>query len=294
MKICNIALIGRPNTGKSTLLNNIIGYDLSIITNTPQTTRDQIRGIYTDDEYQLIFIDTPGIHKANHLLNEKLNKSSYDSLEEADLILFLQPINEEIGRGDKFIIEKLKDFDNKIAVITKMDLGEIEAANQKASELKNLGFNTVVGVGLTLNQTYEDLISIIKHEYADKLEENEEPFYDPELITDVSMRFIAKETIRETAINYLKEELPHSIAVVVDDFEENEDAPYVIRATIFVKRESQKGIVVGKGGSMIKKISMNSRHKIANQFQHPIVLELRVKVNQDWVDDEKQIKKMGY
>ncbi|MGX9340818.1 MULTISPECIES: GTPase Era [unclassified Mycoplasma] len=293
MKVCTISIVGRPNVGKSTLLNAIIGYDLAIVTNVAQTTRNQIKGIYTDENYQLIFTDTPGIHKATHLFNEKLNKASYDSLEDVDLVLFLQPGNEEIGKGDKFIIEKIKNIKNKVAVITKLDLIDNDIASQKAEQLKQLGFEIVVGVGQNIDPSYKHLLDLIKHEFADRLQD-QEPFYDPEEFTDISMRFIAKEVIRETALKYLKQELPHSIAVVIDSFEEKEDKPYVIHATIFVKKDSQKGIVLGKGGQMIKNISMQSRKKLAVLFDHAIYLETRVKVSEDWVDKEDKITQMGY
>ncbi|MBU4692012.1 GTPase Era [Mycoplasma zalophi] len=294
MKVCTIAIIGRPNTGKSTLLNKLIDYDLSIITNVPQTTRDQIKGIYTDDNYQLVFIDTPGIHKAQHVFNEKLNQASYHSLEDVDLVLFLQPANEEIGNGDKFIIKKLENVKHKFAIISKIDLATKEEIDNKASELLKYKFDTVMGVGFGFDTTYEDILEVIKKEYADNLEDSE-PYYDPEYLTDLPMRFIAKETIRETAFLNLKEELPHSIAVVIDEFTEQEDGrPYIIRATIFAKKESQKGIIIGANGTMIKKISMLSRKKLENQFSHKIFLEIKVKVNKNWVDKEDQIKKLGY
>ncbi|QJR44429.1 GTPase Era [Mycoplasma miroungirhinis] len=293
MKVCTIAIIGRPNTGKSTLLNKLIDYDLSIITNVPQTTRDQIRGIYTDDNYQLIFIDTPGIHKAQHLLNEKLNQASYSSLDNVDLALFLQPANEEIGRGDKFIINKLEKIPHKFAIISKIDLVSKEEIDKKAQELLKYKFDTVMGVGFGFDKTYEDILNVIKTEYADKLEDTE-AYYDPNYLTDLPMRFIAKETIRETAFLNLREEIPHSIAVVIDEFIEQDEKPYIIKATIFTKKESQKGIIIGASGTMIKKISMLSRKKMENQFAHKIFLEIQVKVNKNWIDNESQIKKLGY
>ncbi|QJG66794.1 GTPase Era [Mycoplasma phocoenae] len=294
MKVCTIAIIGRPNVGKSTLLNKLIDYDLAIVTNVAQTTRDQIKGIYSDSKYQLIFTDTPGIHKAPSIFNERLNTAALNALDDADLILFLQPANEEIWRGDKFIIEKLKSYKNKIAVITKMDLSNREDAGIRANELKALGFQSVLGVGMNYDSTYTDLLNLIKHEYADKNDDSE-PLYDPDYYTDVSMRFMVKETIREVAILNLREELPHSIAVTVDEFTEpGEGMPFTIKATIHVKRESQKGILVGTKGSMIKKISMNARQKLMAQFDNKIHLEVRVKVNKNWVDNPEQLKWLGY
>ncbi|AXE61002.1 GTPase Era [[Mycoplasma] phocae] len=293
-KVCIVSLIGRPNVGKSTILNTLLNYDLSIVSKIAQTTRDQIRGIYNDDDYQLIFIDTPGIHKAEHLISEKLNSKSYASFNEADLLLFVTPANEEIGKGDKFIIDKINNekITNKIAIISKIDLeNNMEKLGQKAMQLKDLGFNKILGVGKTYTNTYNDLINEIK-----KFAYDSEPLYDEDQLSDSSLRFMAKEIIRESAIKNLYEELPHSIAVEIDEFREpkNENGTCVINATIYVKKESQKAIVVGKGGSLIKKISMISRKKMEELFGNKIYLAIRVKLNENWVDNENKITKLGY
>ncbi|PZW00574.1 GTPase Era [Metamycoplasma auris] len=293
-KVCYVGLIGRPNVGKSTILNNILNFDLSIVTHLAQTTRDNIKGIYNDHDSQLIFIDTPGIHKAEFLLSEKLNEKSYSTIKDVDLVLFVTAANEKLGTGDKYIINKIKESTkaNLIAIITKIDLvNNKEILDEKASQLKELGFNTVLGVGLGYNQSYYDLIDEIKNYAYDS-----EPIYEEDQFSDVSLRFMAKEIIREAAINNLYHEIPHSISIDIDEFIEDEDdrKPYKISATIFVKSESQKGIVIGKSGSKIKTISMSARQKMINVFQHSIVLFLRVKVNENWVDDEQKIKRAGY
>ncbi|AWX42495.1 GTP-binding Era-like protein [Metamycoplasma cloacale] len=292
-KNCIVGLIGRPNVGKSTLLNQILEYDLSIVSNYAQTTRDDIRGIYNDNDCQIIFIDTPGIHKGENLLSEKLNQKSYSILKDVDLVLFITPANETIGRGDEWVINKLNEnnIKNKIAVISKIDLvNDNEKLNEKASKLKELGFKTVFGIGLNFKQTYKDLINEIKS-YAYEGEN----LYPDDQIGDVSMRFLAKEYIRKAAIENLYQEIPHSIAVEINDFKEQEEwQPYLIDATIYVKKDSQKGILIGKNGSMIKKISTQSRLQMEEIFQHKIYLTINVKVNNDWVDDLNKIKKMGY
>ncbi|MGX9388759.1 GTPase Era [Mycoplasma sp. 327] len=293
-KICYVGLVGRPNVGKSTLINNILDFELAIVSNVAQTTRDNIKGIYNDDEVQIIFIDTPGVHKAEFLLSEKLNQKSYETMKAVDIVLFLTPANEEIGKGDKFIINKIKETTDSeiIAIITKIDLIDNKIKlDKKAHELKSLGINTVLGIGKDYKQSYIDLIDEIKkYSYEDDL-----PFEEDQL-SDVSLRFIAKEIIREYAIKNLYHEVPHSIAVLIDEFKENdsETIPYTISATIYVKSESQKGIVIGKGAQKIKTISMSSREKIASVLKHPINLFLRVKVDEDWVDKEEKIKKAGY
>lgn len=293
-KICTITLIGRPNVGKSSLLNKLINYDLSIISKHVQTTRDQIRGIYNDKECQFIFLDTPGIHKGKNLLSEKLNQKSYQALEESDLVMFLVPANEEIGKGDKYILHRIKDaqINNVIGIITKIDLiKNKDMLEEKVNQLKELGFKKILGVGFERNQTYKDVIEEIKNYAYDG-----EPLYEEDDITDVPMRFIAKEIIREIALQYLYDELPHSIAIEITEFKENENEriPYDIQAVIYVKKESQKGILIGKGAQMIKKISMNARKKMERIFNHKIYLNVSVKVNENWVDDETKIKQMGY
>ncbi|WP_045433345.1 GTPase Era [Metamycoplasma canadense] len=293
-KICYVGLIGRPNVGKSTLVNNILDFDLAIVSNLAQTTRDNIKGIYNDNNNQIIFIDTPGIHKAEFLLSEKLNEKAYNTIQSVDLILFLTPANEELGKGDKFIINKIKELNdvNKIAVLTKIDLiNNKNILDKKANELKALGFEVILGVGQGYKQTYDDVINEIKkYSYEDI------PPYDDDQLSDVSLRFIAKEIIREASIKNLFQEVPHSIAVIIDEFKEHEEIykPYDIYATIYVKSESQKGIVIGQCGKKIKSISMQSRQKMTKVFDHATNLFLKVKVDQDWVDNEQKIKKVGY
>ncbi|MBN4089631.1 GTPase Era [Mycoplasma enhydrae] len=291
-KVCYVSLIGRPNVGKSTLINGILDYELTIVSNLAQTTRDNIRGIYNDNDSQIIFIDTPGIHKPEQLLSEKLNQKSYDAIENTDLVLFLSPADEELGRGDEFIINKIKELkiQNKIAIITKVDLiKEHQILDQRAAKLKELGFQVVLGVGKNLKQSYKDLIEEIK-----KYAYDSETIYEEDQIGDISLRFMAKEIIRQQAIENLYEEVPHSIAIVIDEFKESEEEPIAINATILVKSESQKGIVIGKGGSKIKVISMNARKKMSELFNRPTNLFLKVKVDNDWVNKEQKIKKYGY
>ncbi|UWD34539.1 GTPase Era [Mesomycoplasma molare] len=290
MKTCFVAIIGRPNVGKSSLLNSILNYNLSIVSPKPQTTRDKINGIYNENDYQIIFIDTPGIHKSQQKLGDALNNNSYDSLKDADLILFLQPADQEIGKGDLMIIDKIKNFKNKIALITKVDqIEDKKILENKAFQLKNNGFNLILGTSINYKQTINDLILEIK-----KYAYESEPFYSTEDITDVSMRFMAKEIIRKNAINLLKDEIPHNIAVIIDDFIEESEDFFQINATIYVSRDSQKGIVIGKNGSMIKQIGINSRKELEENFSAKINLTTNVKVSKNWVNNEKIIKKMGY
>ena len=289
-KTCTVLLIGRPNVGKSTLLNKILNYEVAIVSKFAQTTRDQIKGIYNDDEYQLVFLDTPGMHKGQNLLSRRLNQKAIESLKSADLILFLTPANDEFGRGDNYILNLVKETKTPtIIVLTKIDLAKDKSLmNNKIETLKKMGIKDIFGVGFDYDQSYIDLLNEIK-KYA--IEQEVE--FEDDIFTDSSMRFFAKEIIRESALSKLYDELPHSIAVEIDDFKEQENL-FEIYATIYVKKESQKGILIGKNASMIKNISIDARQKMQRIFNSRIFLNIGVKVSEDWVNDENKIKKLGY
>ena len=290
MKVCWVALIGRPNVGKSTLMNQIIKYDLSIVSPVAQTTRDQIYGIYTDDEYQIIFIDTPGFHKPISKFGEQLNKQAQAAVKESDLILFLNPINQEISSGDQLIIEKLVDKTNKIAIITKDDLAQNGALDltQRYEKLKELGFKEIVNINYKNQAKIDDLLMKIKT-YAYE----EQQFFDDDFITDKSELFLTKELIRNSAIKFLSDELPHSIFIEITEYYIK---PYKrsIKAIIYCKKESQKGIIIGKKGAMIKQIGTEARRQIIQKFQTNVYLELKVKVEKNWTNSINQIKKMSF
>ena len=290
MKVCWVALIGRPNVGKSTLMNQIIKYDLSIVSPVAQTTRDQIYGIYTDDEYQIIFIDTPGFHKPISKFGEQLNKQAQAAVKESDLVLFLNPINQEISSGDQLIIEKLVDKANKIAIITKDDLAQNGALDltQRYEKLKELGFKEIVNINYKNQTKIDDLLMKIKT-YAYE----EQQFFDDDFITDKSELFLTKELIRNSAIKFLSDELPHSIFIEITEYDIK---PYKrsIKAIIYCKKESQKGIIIGKKGVMIKQIGTEARRQIIQKFQTNVYLELKVKVEKNWTNSISQIKKMSF
>ena len=289
-KTCTVLLIGRPNVGKSTLLNKILNYEVAIVSKFAQTTRDQIKGIYNDDEYQLVFLDTPGMHKGQNLLSKRLNQKAIESLKSANLILFLTPANDEFGRGDNYILNLVKETKTPtIIVLTKIDLMKDKSLmNNKIEALKKMGIKDIFGVGFDYDQSYIDLLNEIKkHAIEQEVE------FEDDIFTDSSMRFLAKEIIRESALSKLYDELPHSIAVEIDDFKEQENL-FEIYATIYVKKESQKGILIGKNASMIKNISIDARQKMQRIFNSKIFLNIGVKVSEDWVNDENKIKKLGY
>ena len=291
MKVCWVAIIGRPNVGKSTLINKIIKYDLSIISNKPQTTREQILGVYNENDYQLIFLDTPGIHKPHSIFGDFLNKKALDTLKESDLILFLQPIDQKISNGDLFILEKIKNIENKIALITKKDLIKSNfEIDQKIKELEKFDFKYILVISQYDEKSIDSVVEKIKEfSYED------DKLYDDDFITDRSELFISKEIIRFAAIENLNDELPHSISVEIIKYDLNPEETFRdIEAIIYCKKESQKGIIIGKNGSMIKKIGTRARKIISEKFNSKVHLVLSVKVNKDWINNEKQIKKLGY
>ena len=289
MKICWVALIGRPNVGKSTLMNQIIKYDLSIVSPVAQTTRDQINGVYTDEEYQIIFLDTPGIHKPSSKFGQILNQSAWNTIKEVDLVLFLNPINQEISTGDQMIIEQLQNIKNKIAIITKDDLVETQLEiEQRILQLKKMGFEKIIRTNYNDPDKVDYLLEQIKtFAYEDH------QYYDSDYITDRSQLFLVTEMIRNSAIKFLSEELPHSIFIEVNDYQETKQK-LLIDATIYCKKESQKGIIIGQGGSMIKKIGTDARLAIINKFGLNVHLNLNVKVNKNWINNEKILKKYKY
>ena len=289
MKICWVALIGRPNVGKSTLMNQIIKYDLSIVSPVAQTTRDQINGVYTDEEYQIIFLDTPGIHKPSSKFGQILNQSAWNTVKEVDLVLFLNPIKQEISTGDQMIIEQLQNIKNKIAIITKDDLVETQLEiEQRILQLKKMGFEKIIRTNYNDPDKADYLLDQIKtFAYEDH------QYYDSDYITDRSQLFLVTEMIRNSAIKFLSEELPHSIFIEVNDYQETKQK-LLIDATIYCKKESQKGIIIGQGGSMIKKIGTDARLAIINKFGLNVHLNLNVKVNKNWINNEKILKKYKY
>ena len=276
MKVGFVTIVGRPNVGKSSLLNAILNYKVAITSDKPQTTRDQIRGIYNDEDSQIVFIDTPGIHKPKQTLGESLNESAYRSLKDVELVLFLQPVNEKIGPGDELVMERIANL-KRAAVITKIDTSNEKEVINKVNRLKKLGFEDVVATSTEIGESITSIISFIKENLPEG-----EPFYDREQITDKSMRFMAKEAIRESAINLTMHELPHSIGVVIDEFNEDKiEDGFHITASLYVERESQKGILVGRNGSMIKKIGTTARRSLAYSFDKRIHLDLRIKVKKN-------------
>lgn len=290
MKSGFIALVGRPNVGKSTLLNAIMGKKVAITSNKPQTTRNLIQGIYNDSESQMVFVDTPGIHKPKHKLGKLLNKQTYLTFNDVDIILFLIDITEEFGKGDKFVIDLFQNVNKPvILVINKIDKLPRTEILKKIEEYKDLyNFDEIIPISAYKRDNVDRLISVLKSKLTDNIK-----YYDDETWTNVSTRFLISELIREKILELTDEEVPHSVSVVVDQIEYNNNAVN-INATIVVDRENLKKILVGKNGSMIKEIGIRSRKDIEPLLNRNVYLDLFVKVIPKWRDREKFLNEIGY
>ena len=285
MKSGFIALVGRPNVGKSTLLNAIIGKKVAITSDKPQTTRNLIQGIRTDEDSQMVFVDTPGIHKPKHKLGRALNKQTYFTLGDVDVVLFLVDITEKLGKGDMFVIDTLKNVSVPvILVINKIDRLPKEEILRKIEEYKDLyNFDEIVPVSAYKHDNVDRLVSILKTKLTDNIK-----YYDEDMYTDKPVNFIVSELIREKILDMTHEEVPHSVNVVTEEMEYNRDVVN-IKATIVVDRENLKRILVGKNGAMIKEIGIRARMDIESFLGKRVYLELFVKVIPKWRDREKYL-----
>jgi len=289
MKSGFVSIIGRPNSGKSTLLNRLTGVKVSIVTDKPQTTRRVVRGIITRPEGQITFLDTPGIHKPIHRMNQRMMKSVRDAMAGVDLILLIVDCSASFGRGDEFTLELLKPAATKnFLLLNKIDRVEKNQLLPLIDRYSKLGsFEEIIPISALTGENVEDLIGqIFKH-----LEEGP-MFYPPGQISDQHERSIASEMIREKLIVFTEEELPYSTAVVIDRFMEDEQI-YRIYASIFVERDSQKAIIIGKGGRQLKEIGTEARQELELFFGRKIFLELHVKVKKRWRDDEETLRSLG-
>ena len=285
-----VSIVGRPNVGKSTLLNHILKTKLAITSSTAQTTRNTIQGIYTDDDAQIIFMYTPGIHKPQDSLGSFMNTNALNSIYGVDLVLFIAPADEKIGRGDRFIVERLKEADGPVyLILNKTDLLSKDEVIQKLNEWKELfDFKEIIPISALNGDNVDDLIETIKGDLQEGI-----MYYPKDHITDHPERFIMAEFIREKILYFTHEEVPHSVAIVIEKMEEDEEGVF-INATIVVDRPSQKAIIIGKQGSMVKKIRQNARREMKRFLQVPVHLELFVKVEKNWRNKQKYLKEFGY
>ena len=286
-----VAIVGRPNVGKSTLLNRIVGQKIAIMSDKAQTTRNKIQGVYTTPEAQLIFIDTPGIHKPRHRLGDFMVETAYSAIREVDAVLFMIAADQKRGKGDDFIIERLKDSHSPVyLVINKIDkvhpddlLGIIEDYRQQ------MDFKEIIPISATEGNNFDTLMTTL----VDQMPEGPQYFPDDQ-ITDHPEYFIVSELIREKVLLLTRDEVPHSVAVVVDSMKRNENDKVHIQATIIVERDSQKGIIIGKGGKMLKDIGTKARRDIETLLGDKVYLELWVKVQKDWRDKQTYLTDYGY
>lgn len=288
-----VTLIGRTNVGKSTLINLLVGEKVAAIANKVQTTRTAIKGIVNRENSQIIFTDTPGIHKPKHKLNETMVETSFSTIPDADIVLFLiEATSEDIGKGDRIILEKIKESKRKtILIINKIDLVKRETL-LKLIEIysKEYNFEAVIPISAT-NSKYRE---IILDEIEKKLQEGP-AYYDTEEYTDQTLRQLAEETIREKALKLLQDEVPHGIYVEIEKMKlrknKQKEEIYDIEATIYCLRESHKGIIIGKNGEMLKRIGRAARIDMEENFGTKINLKTWVKVKEDWLDNQSIVNK---
>ena len=290
MKSGFVAILGRPNVGKSTIINNIVNQQVSIVTDKAQTTRNNIIGIYNDEYAQIVFLDTPGIHKPKQELGREMNNMAYSAAHDVDVAIFVVDASKPFGGGDQYIIEHLDIHKVPLIIVfNKIDLARLD----KAQELKKtyasyfpkaIFIETVAKEGFNIDELIKTVISLLPEGPA---------YYPVEMVTDKDEIFQIKEIIREKVLIQLREEVPHSIAIYIDSIDW-ESKPMKIYASIIVEKESQKGIVIGAGGKRIKEIGSWARHDIERLLKQHVFLELQVKVDPDWRNDPASLKNYGY
>ncbi|MBF0818667.1 GTPase Era [Streptococcus acidominimus] len=287
-----VAILGRPNVGKSTFLNYVMGQKIAIMSDKAQTTRNKIMGIYTTETEQIVFIDTPGIHKPKTALGDFMVESAYSTLREVDTVLFMVPADELRGKGDDMIIERLKSAKVPvILVVNKIDKVHPDQLLEQIDDFrKQMDFKEIVPISATQGNNVNRLMEILKENLDEGFQ-----YFPADQITDHPERFLVSEMIREKVLHLTREEIPHSVAVVIDSMKRDEETDKIhIRATIMVERDSQKGIVIGKGGAMLKKIGSMARRDIELMLGDKVFLETWVKVKKNWRDKKLDLADFGY
>ncbi len=287
-----ISIIGRPNVGKSTFLNRVIGQKIAIMSDKPQTTRNKVQGVLTMDDSQMIFIDTPGIHKPKHKLGEFMSKVSKNALREVDAIMFMVNAQQKLGAGDEYVIEMLKGTKTPVfLIINKIDTIHPEEILKIVDQYKEkYDFAEIVPISALQGNNVDNLLNTLKKYLPEGPQ-----YYPADQVTDHPERFIISEMIREKALHLTRDEVPHSIAVEIEKIRRDEETDKVrVMASIIVERDSQKGIVIGKRGAMLKEIGTRARKDIENLLGSKVYLELWVKVQKDWRDRSSQLRDYGY
>ncbi|MDM8183495.1 GTPase Era [Enterococcus cecorum] len=286
-----VAIVGRPNVGKSTLLNRIVGQKIAIMSDKAQTTRNKIQGVYTTDTTQIVFIDTPGIHKPKHRLGDYMVEAAYSALHEVEVVLFMVAADQKRGKGDDMIIERLKKLSVPVyLIINKIDKIHPNDLLEQIDDFKaQMDFAQIIPISATQGNNFETLMSELEKSMPSG------PQYFPEdQITDHPEYFVVSELIREKILQLTRDEVPHSVAVVIDSMKRKPDEKVQIQATIIIERDSQKGIIIGKGGAMLKKIGTQARKDIEKLLGDKVYLELWVKVQKDWRDKQVYLTDFGY
>ena len=292
MKSGFVSLIGRPNVGKSTLLNSILGKKVAITSEKPQTTRNMIQGIYNDKDTQIFFLDTPGIHKPQNKLGRVLNKQAYFTINDVDIVIMVVDITEKIGKGDNFVIDILKNIEEEkpvFLVINKIDKLPREEILKKIDEYQKLfNFTEIIPLSARKKDNVDRLIEVLKKYLPDNIK-----YFDDKTITSSDRNFIISEFIREKVLDLTEEEIPHSVTCIVEEIEEDEKM-LSIASTIIVDRENLKKIIIGKNGSKIKEIGTRARKDIEAYYNKKVYLDLFVKVVPKWRDKEKFLNMIGF
>ncbi|AIQ65010.1 GTPase Era [compost metagenome] len=286
-----VAIIGRPNVGKSTLMNQVIGQKIAIMSDKPQTTRNKIHGVYTTNKSQIVFLDTPGIHKRQSKLGDYMNQTAISTLGEVEAVLFLIDASEGLGGGDRFIAEQLKNVKTPvILVMNKIDKLEPDALLPMITEYSKLhDFAEIVPISAKVGSNVNTLL-----EQLEKYLPEGPQYYPEDQVTDHPEQFVIAELIREKILHLTREEVPHSIAVAIEDMRAESNGVVHISAVIFVERDSQKGIIIGKQGAMLKEVGRRARTDIENLLGSKTFLELWVKVKKDWRNQERVLRDLGF
>jgi len=285
-----ISVVGRPNVGKSTLVNALVGEKVAITSPRPQTTRNTIRGVATKDEIQLVLVDPPGLHKPRNVLGDRLNTLVYGSIAEADAVLFVVDAGQPIGPGDRLIAERLAQSGAPVIVaVNKTDQASNDEVLGQLATAGEWDFSAYVPISALKGDGLESLRSEL-----DGLMPEGPFFFPPHMHSDQPDQLLAGELVREKYLSRLREELPHSLAVVVGDIEERDNGVLYIPASVYIERQSQKGMVIGKGGELIKTVGAEARSELERLFGVPVFLDLRVKVEKDWQRRDDSLNRMGF
>lgn len=285
-----VSLVGRPNVGKSTLLNSLVGYKIAITSDKAQTTRNSIQGIYNDDDSQIVFVDTPGIHKPKHKLGRKLNEEAYYSIDDVDIILFLMDVTMPFGKGDNFVLDKIKQAKKPtFLILNKVDKIKKDHLLKLILKYKDIyDFKEIIPISALKKDNVTELINTLKKYLPDNVK-----YFPDEELTNTTIEFRAAELIREKVLRLTDEEVPHAVTCVVERYEDKKDKA-IITATIIVERDSLKSIIIGKQGKMLKSIGSKARQDIEKMVGKKVYLDLFVKTIKNWRDKEKYLRELGF